>query len=69
VVSNYTGLRKSRKTVRMSMALVKRPSLFAPLSDEEDDADAENEHGNDVERVCRGHYADLFHQSDHVSDH
>jgi hypothetical protein len=50
----------------MSMALVKRPSLFAPLSDEEDDADAENGHGNDVERVCRGHYANLFHQSDHV---
>ena len=42
VVSGSAGLRKSRKSIRMSCALSKRPSLFGPpLSDEEhaDDAD------------------------------
>jgi hypothetical protein len=52
-VSAHGGLRKSRKSVRMSLASARRPSLFEPpLSDEEDDDFvSDNEYGNDVDRV------------------
>ncbi|KIM88355.1 hypothetical protein PILCRDRAFT_814255 [Piloderma croceum F 1598] len=47
IVSGSTGLRKSRKSVRTSLALLKRPSLFGPpLSDPPDE-----EHTDDADRI------------------
>jgi hypothetical protein len=45
LVSSSSGLRRSRKSVRMSLPFAKRPSLFGPDLSDDDDA------GDDVDRV------------------
>jgi hypothetical protein len=65
IVSNSTGLRKSRKSVRTSLTLLKRPSLFGPpLSDPPDE-----EHTDDADRVCDAICSRLFSLIDRHSDY
>jgi hypothetical protein len=64
IVSGSTGLRKSRKSVRTSLALLKRPSLFGPpLSDPPDEG-----HTDDADRVCDANYSRFFSPIDLHSD-
>lgn len=50
-MSGHRGLRKSRKSVRASLALTRRPSLFEPPLSDNDEFDDDSEYGNDVDRV------------------
>lgn len=66
VVSGSTGLRKSRKSFRMSTSLTKRPSLFGPpMSHDEDIASIAN--GHDVDQVFNVICCPLFLFEDSVS--